>query len=108
MPKRKITPPKSRTVLHTNESSITVNSITEPCLVVNWFRGATVCHKFVSLRKAMIALQANFRRKRCLELLSDEDEDRLLGILEQFIRYMEQRLQETEDALFVAMRRRRI
>jgi hypothetical protein len=52
----------------------------------------------------MIALQANFRRKHYLALLSDEDEDRLLGILEHFIRFMEQRLQETEDALFVAMR----
>jgi hypothetical protein len=105
---RKITLPKSRPLLHSNEGSITASSIMEPCLIRNWWRGTSARHKFVSLCKAVIALQANFRRKRCLALLSDEDEDRLLGILEQFIRYMEQKLRETEDAIFDAMSRQRV
>ena len=105
---RKITPPKSRPLLHSNEGSITASSIMEPCLIRNWWRGTAARRKFVSLCKAVIALQANFRRKRCLALLSDEDEDRLPGILEQFIRYMEQKLRETEDAIFDAMSRRRV
>jgi hypothetical protein len=105
---RKISPHKSKQLLHSNEGSNTASIVTEACLISNWWHGTYARRKFVSMSNAVIALQANFRRKRCLALLSDEDEDRLLFILEQFIRYMEQRLQETEDALFDAMIRRRV
>jgi hypothetical protein len=105
---KKITPPKSRPLIDYNEGRFATNNITEACWISKWWRGTSVRHKFVSLCKAVIVLQANFRRKRCLALLSDEDEDRLLCILENFIRYMEKRLQETEDALFDAMSQRRV
>ena len=91
--------------MHSKEGRIATNNITEACWISNWWRGTSVRRKFLSLCKAVIALQANFRRKRCLALLSDEDEERLLGILENFIKYMEKRLRETEDAMFDAMSR---
>ncbi len=71
-------------------------------MIRDWLHGASARRKFASLRRAMIALQANFQRKQNLALLSDEEEDRLLSIFEQFVRYIGHRLQETEDELFEA------
>ncbi len=76
-------------------------------MIRNWFHGTIACHKFLSLHKATMGRQANIRRKCYLALLSDEEEDRLLSILEEFVRYTKHRLQETEDALFEASRRLR-
>ena len=109
MPTRQLTPPPKKkrrlTLLNYYVGSIADNNVREEkaYLIRNWLRGATAHRKFVTLRKAMITLQANFRRKSHLKHLSDGEEDRLLHILELFIKYLEQRLQETEDALFDAI-----